>query len=512
LKNSIVSYFLKGLYSGPDSKETPMHTMPSLLPNELWNERLFTGDWQLGPLPTTAVVEPASGAPLGFIANADAALVARSSEAASQAQKEWYALPHTERAQVFRRAAQACETHHDEIVDWLIRESGSTRPKAVFEVSQMLQILHESVGLPSRSQGEVLPSTAGRLSLARRKPLGVIGVISPFNYPLCLAIRAVAPALASGNAVVLKPDPRTSISGGFVIARVFELAGLPKGLLHVLPGGAEAGAALTTDPHIAMIQFTGSTAAGRKIGEAAGRHLKKVSLELGGKNSLIILDDADLDLAVANATWGTYLHQGQVCVAIGRILVQRSLYESFLARLVAKAKSLTMGDPIKGNFALGPLINAQQRDHVDRLVQAALLAGAKLETGGRYEELFYQPTVLSGVDVHNPIFKSEVFGPVAVVMPFDSDEEAVRLANDTEFGLAGAVISSNVGRALKLGEQLHVGLLHINDQTVVDEVINPFGGVGASGNRSSIGGPANWEEFTQWQWVTLKSEAPLYPM
>jgi benzaldehyde dehydrogenase (NAD) len=483
-----------------------------LLPLELWNERLFMGDWQPGPLPSTRVIEPASGASLGLIANADASLVARASQIASQAQKPWYALPHTERAQIFRRAAELCQSHHDEIVDWLIRESGSTRPKAVFEVSQMLQILHESAALPSRSQGEVLPSTAGRLSLARRRPLGVIGVIAPFNYPLCLAIRAVAPALAVGNAVVLKPDPRTSISGGFVIARIFQLAGLPEGVLHVLPGGAEAGAALTTDPHIAMIQFTGSTGAGRKIAEAAGRHLKKVSLELGGKNSLIILDDADLDLAVANATWGTYLHQGQVCVAIGRILVQRGLYESFLARLVAKAKSLTVGDPATGDFALGPLISAQQRDHVERLVQAAQQAGARIEAGGSYDGLFYQPTVLSGVDEHNPIFKDEVFGPVAIVVPFDRDEDAVRLANDTEFGLAGAVISSNVGRALKLGEQLHVGLLHINDQTVVDEVINPFGGFGASGNGSSIGGPANGEEFTQWQWMTLKSEAPLYPM
>ncbi len=221
----------------------------------------------MGPLPATAIVEPASGASFGFIGNVDAALLALSSQTASQAQKQWYALPHSERAQVFRRAAQACEMHRDEIVDWLIHESGSTQPKTMFEVNQMLQVLNESAALPSRSQGEVLPSTPRHLSLARRKTLGVIGVISPFNYPLCLEIRAVAPALAVGNAAILKPDPRTSISGGFVIARIFELAGLPKGLLHVLPGSAEAGAALTTDPHIAMIQFTGSTGAGRKIGQ-----------------------------------------------------------------------------------------------------------------------------------------------------------------------------------------------------------------------------------------------------
>lgn len=489
-----------------------MSVTESLLPAELWNEHLFTGEWQVGPLPISAVVEPASGIILGHVANANAQVVASSSKAASDAQREWYALPHTERSKVLRSAARQCEAHYEEIVDWLIRESGSTRAKALYETTLTIQVLHESAALPAHSQGEVLPSTSGRLSLARRRPLGVIGVISPFNFPLYLAMRAVAPALAVGNGVVLKPDPRTAVSGGFSIARIFDLAGLPKGLLHVLPGGAEAGAALTADPHIAMIQFTGSTAAGRKVGEAAGRHLKKVSLELGGKNSLIILDDADLDLAIANATWGTYIHQGQICMAVGRILVQRGLYDQFLARLVAKARSLTVGDPGQGDFDLGPLINAQQRDHAFGLVQAAQQAGARIEAGGGYDGLFFQATVLSGVTRENPIFQEEVFGPVAVVIPFDSDEDAVRLANDTDFGLSGAVISSNVGRALKVGEQLRVGLLHINDQTANDDVVNPFGGVGASGNGTSIGGPANWEEFTQWQWLTVKGEAPLYPM
>src|SRR5690606_33721511 len=185
-----------------------------------------------------------------------------------------------------------------------------------------------------------------------------------------------------GNAVVLKPDPRTSVCGGFVIARLFELAGLPAGVLHVLPGDGEAGAALTADPHIRMIQFTGSTAAGRKVGETAGKHLKKVSLELGGKNSLIVLDDADVDLAVANAAWGAYLHQGQICMATGRILVQRGIYTRFLEKLVAKAKSLKTGDPAREEVALGPLINAQQRDHAARIVLEAQAAGAVLAAGG----------------------------------------------------------------------------------------------------------------------------------
>ncbi|MGX1186451.1 benzaldehyde dehydrogenase (NAD) [Pseudomonas sp. F-14 TE3623] len=484
----------------------------SLLPADIWHERLFNGAWVPSPLSPLNVIEPATGSALGRIGMADASIVAASSQAARLAQAKWFGLPYDERALVLRKAAQIAESHFEEIVGWIVRESGSVQAKAAFEASLCIKALHESSGLPSRSQGELLPSTAGRLSIARRRPLGVIGVISPFNFPLYLAIRAVAPALALGNSVVLKPDPRTTVCGGFAIARIFELAGLPEGVLHVLPGGAEAGAALVSDPNVAMIQFTGSTGAGRKVGEAAGRHLKKVSLELGGKNSLIVLDDADLDIALRNATWGVYLHQGQICMSTGRLLVQRGIYERFVTRLVDKARSLTVGNPANGEVALGPLINAQQRDHAHRIVQEAVKAGAKLETGGSFEGLFFQPTVLTGVQQHNPAFHEEIFGPVAVVVPFDTDEEAVSLANDTDYGLSAGIISKDVGRALQLGEQLRTGLLHINDQTVNDEVVNPFGGVGASGNGTSIGGAANWEEFTQWQWLTLKADAPAYPL
>lgn len=486
--------------------------MENLLPNDVWNERLFTGCWEAGQLPSTPVRSPGNGQVLGQLAIAGAEQVEHSAAQAVQAQRTWYALSYEERAKVLRKAATLAEQYQDEIAQWIVRESGSTLAKASFETSITIKSLHEASARPSRSHGEVLPSTPGRLSLARRRPLGVIGVISPFNFPLYLAMRAVAPALATGNAVVLKPDPRTSVCGGHVIARLFELAGLPAGVLHVLPGGAEAGAALTTSPKVAMIQFTGSTAAGRKVGEAAGRHLKKVSLELGGKNSLIVLDDADLDLAIANATWGVYLHQGQICMSTGRVLVQRGIYSAFLERLIAKAKSLTVGDPTAAQVHLGPLINEAQRDNALRIVEAARAAGATLETGGVADGLFFQPTVLSGVNQANPAFREEIFAPVAVVIPFDTDEQAIELANDTEYGLSAAVLSRDSGRALRLGEQLRTGLLHINDQTVNDEVINPFGGVGASGNGTSIGGAANWEEFTQWQWLTLKGEAPAYPL
>jgi benzaldehyde dehydrogenase (NAD) len=420
-------------------------------------------------------------------------------------------MPPDERASTLRRAAQVAEDNRNEIVDWLMRESGSVRAKAEFEVAVTIKSLWESSAMPSQASGLMLPTAAGRLNMARRRPLGVIGVISPFNFPLYLAMRAVAPALAVGNAVVLKPDPRTSVSGGFTIARCFEAAGLPAGLLHVLPGGRDAGEALCKDPNVAMIQFTGSTAAGRSVGELAGKHLKKLSLELGGKNSLIVLDDADIGLAVKNACFSVYLHQGQICMSAGRILVQRSIVDEFSHQLAAKARELPVGNPTTEQVALGPLINQAQVDHVNTIVQESIAQGAKVVTGGFAQELFYQPTVLTGVSRSMSAFKEEIFGPVAVVTPFDSDDDAVTLANDTEFGLSAAVITTSIDRAIAMGEQLRVGLLHINDQTVNDEVVNPFGGVGISGNGTSIGGPANWEEFTHWQWMTIKGTPPPYP-
>ncbi|MCW0415990.1 Benzaldehyde dehydrogenase [NAD(+)] [Xanthomonas sacchari] len=339
----------------------------------------------------------------------------------------------------------------------------------------------------------------------------MVGVISPFNFPLVLSLRSVAPALAVGNAVVLKPDPRTPYAGGFVIAEVLQQAGLPKGLLHVLPGGADAGQALVEAPGVPMIAFTGSTAAGRRIGELAGKHLKKTALELGGKNSLIVLDDADLDKAVSAIAFGAYFHQGQICMATGRVLVQRSIAAELTRRLAEKARHLPVGDPATAHVALGPIIDQRQLQHVKDVVDASVAAGAVVEAGGTHEGLFYAATVLSNVQPGMPAFEEEVFGPVANVIAFDSDDEAVALANQTEYGLSAGILSASVGRAMALGERLHTGLLHINDQTVADEVTNPFGGTGASGNGTSMGGPADWGQYTHWQWVTIQDGAPQYP-
>ncbi|WP_068081245.1 benzaldehyde dehydrogenase [Novosphingobium rosa] len=470
----------------------------------------FTGEWVTGDTAVDAV-EPGAGGPLGKVAMVSPGTVRASSAAARKAQQGWAAASPDARAEVFLKALEIGRAHSAEIIDWVVRESGSVRAKAGFELSVTLKSIQLAAAMPHQAQGLVLPSEPGRTSLARRRPLGVVGVISPFNFPLYLAMRAVAPALAVGNAVVLKPDPRTAICGGLVIARLFELAGLPVGVLHVLPGDGAAGEALCTDPDVAMIQFTGSTGAGRMVGRTASEHLKKVSLELGGKNALVVLEDADLDLAVKNAAWGTWLHQGQICMSAGRVFVQRSIVEEFSRRLAEKARALPVGDPNRPDVAVGPIINARQFDHIAKVVAQSQSDGARLLAGGPGERLFFNPTVLAGVTPQMAAYREEIFGPVAVIVPFDTDEEAITMANDTEYGLSAAVISRDVARAMALGDRLHAGLLHINDQTVNDDVVNPFGGVGASGNGTSIGGPANWEEFTHWQWVTIKSTPPAYP-
>lgn len=482
----------------------------SILTKEIWDKKLFNGSWQSSQQ-TYKVVEVATGQGLGEIGYAAAQDVVDAAHQAKSAQQAWWAVSYQERQAVFERAAALLTEHQADVIEWLVKESGSLQLKAGFEVSISIQVLKHCIGLPAADQGTLLPTQNGKLSIAKRVPLGVVGVISPFNFPLYLALRAVAPALALGNAVVLKPDERTAVCSGYAIARIFELAGLPKGLLHVLPGGAEVGEALTLDQNIASIQFTGSTNVGRIVGANAAKTLKKVSLELGGKNSLIILDDADIELAAENIAWGAFLHSGQICMTSGKILIQQKIYEQVKQRVIEKVKNFVVGNPCESHVTIGPLINAKQAQRVEKLVNAAVAEGATLEIGGHADGVFFEPTVLSDVTSNNSIFSEEIFGPVAVLIPFSTDEQAIELANDGDYGLSAGVISSNVGRAMQLGVQLKVGLLHINDQTVNDETVNPFGGFGASGNGTRIGGPANADEFTQWQWMTVQAQAPHYP-
>ena len=390
----------------------------TLLDAAIWTGKAFSGGWTEPGGGQAAAIEPATGAELGRVGIAGPGDVAAATAIAAQAQPAWAALPHTQRAAILRKAGDIWLQHAAEIEDWSVREGGKIPPAAQFETHVATEEIFEAATLPSRPYGELLPSEQPHLSFAERVPVGVVGVISPFNFPQILAIRSVAPALAMGNAVVLKPDPRTAVCGGVVLARVFEEAGLPEGLLHVLPGGADVGEALVTDPRISVISFTGSTAAGRKVGALAGQHLKRVHLELGGNSALIVLDDADLDKAASAGAWGSFLHQGQICMTTGRHLVADSVYDEYVSKLAEKAGHLPVGDPASGQVALGPIIDERQRDKVHALVTDTVQAGARLAAGGTYEGLFYRPTVLADVAPAMPAYASEVFGPVAPVVRF----------------------------------------------------------------------------------------------
>jgi benzaldehyde dehydrogenase (NAD) len=476
-----------------------------------WDGQLYSGGWRSAEGGTTEVLEKATGERLATVGLAGAADVARATQRAAAAQPAWAATSFEQRAAILRRAADLLEQRSVDVIDWLVRETGEIRARATHEVRISVGEIREAAALAGQPYGELLPTTEqGRLSLAQRVPLGVVAAITPWNAPVILGVRVIAPALALGNAVVIKPDVQTPITGGLLLASIFEDAGLPEGVLHALPGGAEAGEALVVDPHTRLIAFTGSTATGRRVGELAGRHLKKVSLELGGNNALIVLDDADIDGAASSGAWGSFLHQGQLCFSTGRHLVHEAVAGDYLDAITARAENLAVGDPFREDVELGPIINQRQLDRFDAIVQGTVAAGARLRTGGTHEDLFYRPTVLEAVAPSMPAFVEEIFGPVAAVTTFASDEEAVALANRTEYGLAAAIYSKSLARGLGIARSMRTGMVHVNDTTINDQAIAPFGGMGASGNGGRFGSLANWEEFTQWQWCTARDHAPRF--
>lgn len=478
-----------------------------------WKLGAYAGEWIHGGGAPVEVRAPATDELLGTFAAATPAVVAQACEAAAAAQPAWSAAGAGERARVLSGAADRIEAERDEVVAQLVRESGSTLGKAAGEVAAAVAELRSCAAQAVQPQKHALSADrSGQLSFAERVSIGVVAAITPWNVPLLLATRTVAPALALGNTVVLKPDPHTPVSGGALLVEALAAAGLPAGALAVVLGGVETGEALVADPRVQMVSFTGSTAAGRRVGALAGGLLKKVALELGGNNPLIVLADADVDRASSAGAWGAFQHQGQVCMAASRHLVHESIADEYLARLCERAERLTVGDPERDpDVAMGPLIDDRQLDRVDGIVRASVAAGATLVTGGTHEQRFYRPTVLAGVTTSMPAFSQEIFGPVAPVTTFADDDEAVALAGTTDYGLSAAVHSASPERALRVGARLSVGMVHVNDQTVNDVPHAPFGGRGASGNGSRFGGDANWEAFTQWQWTTVSEKPPEFP-
>jgi benzaldehyde dehydrogenase (NAD) len=484
-----------------------------LLDEAAWGGKIHSDGWVAGRGGDYSVVEPATGSELGRMGLATPEDVHSAAQRATEAQRSWARTGYQERAAILRKAGDLWNQHAEEIQRWIQRETGAILPKGQLETWFAASTCYEAAGLCSLPYGELLQTRDPLLSMSRRVPLGVVGVISPFNFPLILSIRAVAPALALCNAVILKPDPRTAVSGGVTLARIFDEAGVPEGVFHVLPGGADVGEAIISDPGIAMISFTGSTRTGRAVATLGGKHLKKIHLELGGNNVMIVLDDVDVERAVSVGAWGSYVHQGQVCMTTGRHLVQRSIADEYVARLSEHANHLPVGDPMSGTVALGPIIDAGQRDRVHNIVTQSVAAGARLAAGGTYENLVYRPTVLADVPLTSPAYTEEIFGPVAPVVAFDSIDDAVAMASDNEYGLSLGILTSNPMRGLEIADRIPVGIVHINDQTISDEVVNPFGGIKASGPGARLGGArANLDAFTQTQWVTLRGDLPQYPM
>jgi benzaldehyde dehydrogenase (NAD) len=472
----------------------------------------FLQTWEPGSGAPIEDREPATGRHIITVAGSTPDDVARAAEAANAAQPAWAATSYQERARILRRAADIYEAHRDEFGTWTQRETGASHSKMHHESTFAYHEILAAATLPSQPYGSLMPSAVkGRLSMVRRVPVGVIGAITPWNSPSVLGMRVVAPALALGNAVVLKPDPQTPVIGGAMFEAVFREAGLPEGLLQIVVGGADVGEALVTDPNIPVVSFTGSTPVGRRVGQLAGGMLKKVSLELGGNNAFIVLDDADLAAAAAAGAFSAFQFQGQVCFAAGRHLVHRGIADAYIAALTEKAGRLRTGDPYREDVQLGPIVNEKQVGRVDDIVQRSIAAGAVVNVGATYEGLFYQPTVLTDVTPDMAAFTDEIFGPVAPITVFDTDEEAVALANASAYGLVASIYTRSLGRGLTIADQMRTGMVHINDGTLNDEAIIPFGGMGESGNGGRYGGEASLDTFTEWQWVTVRDEPPTFP-
>lgn len=467
----------------------------------LWENKLFLGGWTAGSGNVADVTDKATGEVLAHVAVATAEEMNRACDAAHAAAPAWAATSASERAAIVARAGELLLQYQNEALYWLVRESGSTRFKAGFEIQNTAAHFVNSAMFANRPSRTIVTDTDELLSYYERVPLGVVGVIGPFNFPFILGLRSVSAALATGNTVVLKPSLNTAISGGYLIARLFEEAGLPKDVLHVLPGDGPAGAALVENSKVAMIAFTGSTSVGKQIGASAGASLKRVSLELGGKNPYIVLNDADLEMAARAGAFGTFLHQGQICMTVGLHVVHESLVDAYAARVAELGAELKVGDPWQEQVALGPIINQKQLANIDRIVHETIAAGAELIEGGTHSGLFYRPTVLKNVPKDSPAFKEEIFGPVATIVSFRTEEEALAMANGTGFGLTAAVFGE-LSHAKHVGAQIDAGMIHINDQTVMEDARVPFGGTKQSGNPTRIGGEADLEEYTTFRWTT----------
>ena len=480
------------------------------------SSQIFINGWVDGSSDlSTTTVNPFNDEVIATISNASIEDVDQAYATSARVQEEWAALPPVKRVSLLNKTAEVIEENRGAIVELIRRESGSSALKANVEVGIAVASLRESATFPTRIQGSIHPSnTPGKTNYVFREPLGVVGVISPWNFPFALSMRSVAPALACGNGVVLKPASDTPIVGGTLLAHLFEEAGLPRGLLNVVIGaGSEIGDHFVEHETPRLISFTGSTPVGKQVGATAtgGQHIKKVALELGGNAPLVVLDDADLNKAVAAASMGKFLHQGQICMSINRIIVQAPVYDQFIKAYAERVKKIPYGDQLDDATIIGPIINDSQVESITSKIKLAREQGAREVVAGPVEGRVIAPHVFADVTAEMELFQEEIFGPVIGIIRADDEAHALELANDTEFGLSSAVFTTDLQRGINFARGVKAGMTHVNDITVNDEAHVMFGGEKNSG-LGRFNGEWAIEEFTTDHWIGVTEGTDAYPI
>lgn len=467
---------------------------------------------------TTATFErknPITGEVATRAASASVDDVRAAIDAAAAAFPAWSALTPAPRRQMLMKAAAKLRERSGDFAARASAETGSTLGWGHFNVHLAAMMLEEAAAITTQIGGEVIPSDSpGTLSMAVRRPAGVVVGMAPWNAPIILAVRAVAVPLACGNTVVLKAS-ETCPATHRLIADAFAAAEFPAGVVNVISHSAESAPqiveALIAHPAVRRVSFTGSTRVGRIVGELAGRHLKPAVLELGGKAPMVVLDDADLDEAVKAAVFGAFMNQGQICMSTERIIVDAKVADSFVEKFKAKTQALKVADPSKGPAPLGAVVDEKAVRTLRSLIDDAVGHGASVVTGGTNEGVLFQPTIVDHVTSSMKLFRDESFGPIVAVSRVKDVPEAIKLANDTEYGLSAAVFGRDVGRALAVAERIDSGICHVNGATVHDEAQMPFGGTKASG-YGRFGGKAGIESFTELRWITVETQAKQYPI
>ncbi|MGE7544406.1 aldehyde dehydrogenase family protein [Sporosarcina newyorkensis] len=474
----------------------------------------INGEWIEGESDRTYKnVNPYDNSVIAEIKLASKEQTVQAYEKASEAQKQWAKSTVEERNRVIEKAAEYMKANQEEIVQLISRETGGTILKGNIEYGLALAVLEEALNYTDQlgKVNEVPGGPEGKVNKVYRLPLGVISSISPFNFPVNLSMRSIIPAIALGSAVVHKPDIQVGLVGGVLLAKAFDYAGLPAGVFNMLLTDIEEiGDEMLTNPIPRLISFTGSTSVGRHIGSIAGQNFKRVALELGGNSPFVVLSDADVDQAVNAAIFGKFIHQGQICMIINRMIVHQDIHDEFVRKLTEKAKDLPFGNPQDPNTVIGPLINEQQLQKAANFVELAKKEGAVMALEGKREGNILTPYIITNLKNDSEVAQSELFAPIALIIKAESDEEAIELANDSDHGLSSAIFTSDLENGEEYAVAIDSGMTHINDQTVNDAPNIPFGGTKASG-MGRFGNPWVVDEYTSLKWVSVQTKFRSFP-